>query len=274
ASIYALLRTAIKKSLGIYNVAPSLDFEQNPEWSFTSAPKNAPIVEPRINISPSYNPFEKNQGRPAHVEKISLNELYASSRKDVLTPDLFDSPSSTTEERSLLRLSNGRWILERENSIWFLDPYRIHQTVLYETHLKNFKGNALSQQLLFPLERPVYEMEKEKLDSIQTSLFAQGLDMDIEEDIVTITAIPSDIPQEKVLELIDDLLSELSEHSEEEFSVFFSRSVSKVSARKRNEFIQSSQFFPIWENFESLGFPEFNPFGKRNYTTTPIPDFD
>jgi DNA mismatch repair protein MutL len=268
------LRTAIKKSLGIYNVVPSLDFEQNPEWSFSPASKGIPVTEPKVNINPAYNPFEKNQNRPAHAEKVSLNELYASSRQDTLTPDLFDSPSLMTKEQSLLRLSNGRWIIEKDHNLWLLDPYRIHQTVLYENHLENFRGNALSQQLLFPLERPVYDLEKEKLDSIKTSLFAQGFDMDIEEDIVVITAIPSDIPQEKVLELIDNLLSELSEHSEEEFSVFFSRSVSKVSARKRNEFIQSSQLLPVWENFELLGLPRFNPFGKKNYEIINIPDLD
>ena len=132
----------------------------------------------------------------------------------------------------------------------------------------------LSQQLLFPLERPVYEMEKEKLDSIKSQLFAQGFDMDIAEDLVVISAIPSDIPQEKILDLIDELLSELSEHSEEEFSVFFSKSASKVSAKKRSEFVQVFQFQPILEKFETLGMPIFNPFGKKNYEIIPIPNFD
>ncbi len=273
-AIYALLRTTIKKSLGVYNIAPSLDFEQNPDWSFSPVRKDSPIVEPKIKINPAYNPFEQGPNKPYQAEKISLNEIYASSRQDNLTSDLFDMPSFSTEEQSLLRLSNGRWIVERENNIWFLDPYRIHQTVLYENHLKNSQGNVLSQQLLFPLERPVYEMEKEKLDSIKTDLFAQGFDMDIEEDLLTISAIPSDIPQEKVLDLIDDLLSELSEHSEKEFTIFFSKSVSRVSAKKRNEFIQASQFHPVWESFETLGFPKFNPFGKKNYEILTIPDFN
>ncbi len=273
-SIYALLRTAVKKSLGVYNIAPSLDFEQNPDWNFPPAQKNTPIIEPNIKINPSYNPFENKPDKPSHTDKISLSELYASARQDNLTSDLFDLPSPSIEEQYLLRLNNGRWVMERENNLWLLDPYRIHQTVLYENYLKNSKGNALSQQLLFPLERPVYEMEKEKLDSIKTSLFAQGFDMDIEEDLLTITAIPSDIPQDKVIELIDDLLSELSEHSEEEFAVFFSKSVSKVSAKKRNEFIQASQLYPIWERFETLGFPKFSPFGKKNYETVNLPDFN
>lgn len=274
SSIYMLVRTTIKKSLGVYNLAPSLDFEQNPEWTFTPHTKNAPITEPKIKINPAYNPFEEKR-TISPKEKINLQELYASSRKDTITSDLFDMPDSPAiEEQSLLRLSNGRWIVEKENSLWFLDPYRIHQTVLYENHVKNSKGNVLSQQLLFPLNRPVYEMEKEKLDSIKGSLFACGFDMDIESDLVTITAIPSDIPQEKVIDIIDDLLSELSDHSEEEFSTFFSKSVSKVSAKKRNEFIQSSQFYPIWKMFESLSCPKYNPFGKKNYEKSALIDFD
>lgn len=273
-SIYALLRTAIKKSLGVYNVVPSLDFDQNPDWSFSLNKKDTPIVEPKININTSYNPFDTKLGKPSRAEKINLNELYASSRQEILTSEMFDNPSETITESSLLRLSNGRWITEKDSNVWILDPYRIHQTVLYENHMKNSKGNVLSQQLLFPIERPVYDLEKEKLDSIKTALFAEGLDMEIEEDLLTITAIPSDVMQEKIIELIDYLLNELSEHSEEEFSIFFSKTISKVSARKRNEFIQPSHFLPIWENFITLGCPKFNPFGKRNYEILPMPNFD
>lgn len=274
ASIYALLRTAIKKSLGVYNVVPSLDFDQNPDWSFSLNKKDTPVVEPKININSSYNPFDTKTGKPSRAEKVNLNELYASSRQEILTSEMFDNPSETITESSLLRLSNGRWISEKDSNVWILDPYRIHQTVLYENHIKNSKGNVLSQQLLFPIERPVYDLEKEKLDSIKTALFAEGLDMEIEEDLLTITAIPSDVMQEKIIELIDYLLSELSEHSEEEFSIFFSKTISKVSARKRNEFIQPSHFLPIWENFITLGCPKFNPFGKRNYEILPMPNFD
>lgn len=274
ASIYALLRTAIKKSLGVYNVVPSLDFDQNPDWSFSLNKKDIPVVEPKININSSYNPFDTKPGKPSRAEKVNLHELYASSRQEILTSEMFDNPSETITESSLLRLSNGRWITEKDSNVWILDPYRIHQTVLYENHIKNSKGNVLSQQLLFPIERPVYDLEKEKLDSIKTALFAEGLDMEIEEDLLTITAIPSDVMQEKIIELIDYLLSELSEHSEEEFSIFFSKTISKVSARKRNEFIQPSHFLPIWENFITLGCPKFNPFGKRNYEILPMPNFD
>ena len=274
ASIYALLRTAIKKSLGVYNVVPSLDFDQNPDWSFSLNKKDTPVVEPKININSSYNPFDSTASKPSRAEKVNLHELYASSRQEILTSEMFDNPSETITESSLLRLSNGRWITEKDSNVWILDPYRIHQTVLYENHMKNSKGNVLSQQLLFPIERPVYDLEKEKLDSIKTALFAEGLDMEIEEDLLTITAIPSDVMQEKIIELIDYLLSELSEHSEEEFSIFFSKTISKVSARKRNEFIQPSHFLPIWENFITLGCPKFNPFGKRNYEILPMPNFD
>lgn len=274
ASIYALLRTAIKKSLGVYNVVPSLDFDQNPDWSFSLNKKDTPVVEPKININSSYNPFDSTASKPSRAEKVNLHELYTSSRQEILTSEMFDNPSETITESSLLRLSNGRWITEKDSNVWILDPYRIHQTVLYENHIKNSKGNVLSQQLLFPIERPVYDLEKEKLDSIKTALFAEGLDMEIEEDLLTITAIPSDVMQEKIIELIDYLLSELSEHSEEEFSIFFSKTISKVSARKRNEFIQPSHFLPIWENFITLGCPKFNPFGKRNYEILPMPNFD
>ncbi|TWP28715.1 DNA mismatch repair endonuclease MutL [Apibacter muscae] len=273
SSIYALLRTAIKKSLGVYHVAPSLDFEQNQDWVFSIPKKDSPIEEPKIKINPAYNPFKENSKPFTKAEKLNVTEFYSSFRNDDITSDLFDAPSANNEE-NFLRLMNGRWMIEHKGQLWCIDPYRIHQTILYNKYIKSIKNHALSQQLLFPLERPVYDLEKEKLISIQSKLFAQGFDMQIEDDLLTITAIPSDILQEKVLDIIEELLYQLTEHSEEEFSVFFSKSVSKVSAKKRNEFIQSSQIRPIWEEFKNLEMPYLNPLNKKNYEIISIPNFE
>ena len=50
----------MKRSLGAYNIAPSLDFAQ--ELSFDvdfSDKKTKPISQPTIKVDPTYNPFKK-----------------------------------------------------------------------------------------------------------------------------------------------------------------------------------------------------------------------
>src|SRR5690606_34350722 len=58
-AIYAVLRSAVKHSLGQFNIAPSLDFDQNPDWAFIpSRPQNKEIKTPEIRVNRNYNPFE------------------------------------------------------------------------------------------------------------------------------------------------------------------------------------------------------------------------
>lgn len=273
ASIFALLRSSIKKSLGVYNITPSLDFSLNPEWSFLPAQTKSEVKVPEIKVNPNFNPFERYSNQPKTQEKVNLQQLYETARKAEVTPEMFEIPSAINEN-SFLRLSDGRWITEYNGDILMIDPYRIHQTLIYDRQKKNFKGNSLSQQLLFSIERPMYGTDSVKLSSIQKEMFSLGFDWILAEDLLSITAIPSEIQQEKVLDLLDTLLEQLTDHSEEEFSEFFSKSVSKITAKKRNEFMLSSQVSVIFSEFEKLTLPRYNPFGKKNYIKLETQKFD
>src|SRR5690606_11961999 len=58
-AIYAILRSAVKRSLGRYNIAPTLDFNQ--ETSFSNMISDKPLEEiqvPTISFNPNFNPFE------------------------------------------------------------------------------------------------------------------------------------------------------------------------------------------------------------------------
>src|ERR1700744_858974 len=57
-TIYAIIRSAVKRSLGRYNITPSLDFDQENsiEHLITSKPLEQ-IVQPKISFNPDFNPF-------------------------------------------------------------------------------------------------------------------------------------------------------------------------------------------------------------------------
>src|ERR1700743_867697 len=57
-SIYAIIRSAVKRSLVMYNIAPSLDFEQDSGVSHLITQKPfEEIVAPTIAFNPNFNPF-------------------------------------------------------------------------------------------------------------------------------------------------------------------------------------------------------------------------
>ncbi len=65
-SIYAIIRSAVKRSLGQYNITPSLDFDQETGFANMIRPKPLDqITPPSVTFDPSFNPFlnEGNGGR-------------------------------------------------------------------------------------------------------------------------------------------------------------------------------------------------------------------
>ena len=59
-SIYDILRSTVKRSLGKYNIAPSIDFNTEPSFEI---PINygKTITEPKIRVNSNYNPFENKK---------------------------------------------------------------------------------------------------------------------------------------------------------------------------------------------------------------------
>ena len=60
-SIYAIIHSAVKNSLGKYNIAPSLDFTQETSFNVPPLKEGQTIVQPTIKVNPGFNPFETNK---------------------------------------------------------------------------------------------------------------------------------------------------------------------------------------------------------------------
>lgn len=177
-AIYAILRSAVKRSLGRYNIAPSLDFNQ--ETSFSNLISAKPLDEiqaPTISFNPNFNPFEGGN-EPSSSSKTSRAESYSKGlEKTIGIPQNWDTLYQIAEQEDPIQLPllptetetdevfqlNGenkkvffqlhnRYILSQIHSGFMLiDQQAAHERILFEQykdHLENNKGS--SQQSLFP----------------------------------------------------------------------------------------------------------------------------
>ena len=71
-SIYAILRSTIKHSLGIFQVSPSLDFERDSSMDIPYSFKYKTPSNPTISVDSSFNPF-KNISSNSNSKEIKNN---------------------------------------------------------------------------------------------------------------------------------------------------------------------------------------------------------
>ena len=272
--IFALIRSTIKKSLGIYNVAPSLDFERNEKMDSFFSPK--PDVaksyhSPNIQVDRSYNPFaEATPSKINETAMVNLTEMY--NQEISASPskiNLFDDEDDDLEE-DLLRLPNGYWVFNKEDKTLLLDLGRIHQIVLSENRKSKPKSKN-SQSLLFSLEYHLNEIEKNKYRSIKKYLPDFGFDMVLAEDnVLRINAIPEDVKESQVIKFLENLFEILDYKTEEQFLESYENQWIKVNAKSKYDFLYKTEAEQLLKDFIQIGFPEYTPNGNRTFVEIPI----
>lgn len=287
--IYALIRSTIKRSLGIYNVAPSLDFDRSPDIDLlfsskqnTLSPSSQNKVTPSSqktvasslnNLKPSaitvardFNPFLEE--KPSEIEIQNFTEMYEvelpsePSKINLFDDDEFD--------QDLLRLPNGYWLYNQGDCTLMMDLGRMHRLVYSEQQRKAKKRNA-SQKLLFSLEYHMNEMEKAKYLSVAEFLPKQGFEMAVAyENVLRVDAIPEGLKESQALKFLENLFDQLDFKTEEEFIALYENQWNKLHSKSRFDFISKEDAEQLIKDFSALGFPEYLPDGKRCYIELPL----
>ena len=272
--IFALIRSTIKKSLGIYNVAPSLDFDRNEQMDSFFPPKPDAARSynaSSINVDRNYNPFaEATPSKINDTAMVNFTEMYQQNiSAEPSKINLFDDEDDYLDE-DLLRLPNGYWIFNKEDKTLLLDLGRIHQIVLAENRKEKTKSRK-SQSLLFSLEYHLNEIEKNKYRSIKKYLPDLGFDMVLAEDnVLRINAVPEDLKESQVIKFLENLFEILEYKTEEEFLESYNNQWIRVNAKSKYDFLYKPEVEELLKDFIKLGFPEYTPTRNRTFLEIPV----
>ncbi len=233
-ALYAILRSAVKHSLGQFNVAPALDFDRDATMDTPYSYQTKNPSTPKIEVDSNFNPFVETVGKGSsgkmhtHYKKadtasweslyvgvqsksvgtpIDFNEIEVES--DEVTGSLFEQKSKD-DQSTTYQLHNKYLVSKIKSGMLIIDQNRAHQRVLYEKLLEQMtlKG-GISQQLLFPLSLDFSTSDVALIQSVKENLENTGFIFSkIEDDTVEITGIPFNISESQVRLIIDQLLSD------------------------------------------------------------------
>ncbi|MCU7614589.1 DNA mismatch repair endonuclease MutL [Chryseobacterium sp. GMJ5] len=274
--IFALIRSTIKRSLGIYNIAPSLDFERDPQLdeimqkSFPSKGNTTSMKMPEITVDRNYNPFSEER----EVTKTEIHNLTEMYHQNISAePSKINLFEDEDFDEDLMRLPNGYWLFNKGDRTLMLDLGRMHRLLVAENNKNTKKGNT-SHALLFSLEYHMNEIERNKYKSIKKYLPELGFDMKIaHENVLRIDTIPEGLKETQVMKFLENLFDILEYKTEEEFMQYYHNQWAKIQSKSRFDFIYKHDAEQLIKDFTALGFPEFLPSGKRCFYEVPFNDF-
>ena len=176
-ALYAILRSAVKHSLGQFNVAPVLDFDRDANLDTPYEYKNKESEFPTIQIDANFNHFESNEVIKKTPKSLSFqsyksknndsnwDNLYLGLKQDAhevrshsfenheITGSLFNDREIEETSSRTYQIHKKYIVSSIKSGMLVINQSRAHQRILYEQFLTNITVNkASSQQLLFPLE--------------------------------------------------------------------------------------------------------------------------
>ena len=268
--IFALVRSTIKRSLGIYNVSPSLDFDRDSGMDafLNQKSTSGSFKVPEIVVDRDYNPFREETVSAG--EKVAMTEMYQQNiQAEPSKINLFEEEDF---DEDLMRLPNGYWLFNKNGKTLMLDLGRMHRLVVSERNSKKKLTNE-KHTLLFSLEYHMNEIEKNKFRSIKKYLPELGFEMVIANDnVLRIDAVPQGLKETQVMKFLENLFEILEYRTEDEFLGFYNNQWNKIQSKSRFDFLYKMDAELVIKDFTALGFPEFLPSGKRCFIEIPLDD--
>jgi DNA mismatch repair protein MutL len=255
-SLYAILRSAIKHSLGIFQVMPTLDFDQNSSLNVPYDFKNKAAVVPPIEVDSNFNPFKTSNPSYSKPKESQWEGLYSGlneleSRSDSNSQEPLIEVSETTR---VFQLFSKYIVCPLRTHMLVIDQSRAHQRVLYERFLNDITNKrGLSQQLLFPLEIELNPQQLEQYGHVEGALEMLGFQIVLAgQNKLNIKGAPEFCPSSKIEAVVESLLSD---HDEESSLAHFShadqvaKTMAKTLAIKYGEILEPREQQALLDDF-------------------------
>ena len=279
-SIYAILQAAIRKTLSLNHLIPSLDFDANVNFrnpSGTSGPS------PFSSFSGTNSPRPVQDAWKKLYEGLNDN-IEAFERGDVAEPSANLFPQATTTFQSkantwtadssshtnfqVIQILNKFLVVTLSGGMLLIDQKKAYQRILFDQFSENLvKKNGVSQQLLFPQILRINPADTILVEEILTDVTDLGfrLTKDSEEKF-WIQGVPAGIGEEDGQNLLEGILEQIKneasdlgqKHSEKIARILANRAAIRYQAKK----LLSEEMSALVEQLFASTNPSYSPNGE------------
>lgn len=301
-TLYALLRSAVKHSLGQFSIAPVLDFDRDSNLDTPYDYKNKAGKTPHIEVDRMYNPFQEESSSKTAIKAtfrkppaanweslyIDMESKGTKSPKDFSevqfeseeqTHTIFNDNAQSQNEHVTYQLHNKYIISAIKSGMLIIDQNKAHQRVLYEDFLKHITiKESVSQQLLFPVQVFLSPEEIMCIEQVKEDLEHTGFVFsNFNDDHIEISGIPVSVPVHDVSIILERLIADIqNEVPDTHFSGtdLLAKSMAKSLAIKTGQSLTVIEQEHLVNSLFGCKEPNMSPTNKPTFITLSMDDLD
>jgi len=266
-SVYAIVRAAVKRSLGQFSVIPVLDFERESNFDLPHAMRNAPVSQPQIKINPDYNPFRK----PNAEGWQQLYEVTKSADVLIQQPEVLPQPTSLGFEEqntvSVTQLYNRYLLTKLKSGFVLIDQQAAHERVLFDYYMSALQKNAVAvQQKLFPVTLETTAADADLINDLLEDFKLLGFHITaFGLQTFVVNGTPTGITEGQEKEIIDSLLEQYKNNQDEFHDKrleILARIMAKKTSIKAGQKLEEQEMKHLLNELFSSGKPSMSIDGK------------
>ena len=258
-NLYSIINSLVKHCLGIYQVSPVLDFDKDPSMDISYDQVKSQPTNPTIEINSEFNPFKVFNGE--EVSKI-IND-------DMATPNELNFEDDNNQTLKIFQILNKFIVSTNKSSLIIINQNLAHRRILYESFLKSiFENSENSQKLVFPIELSLTKKQLLLYNKIIDEFKSIGFEISLKNELMLIESIPFGIEKNNVEEVIENILNEEFNVSND-FSTadFFAKRLSKITSIKSGQKLNIDEQEYIVNHLFSCKEPNLSPDNKQIFIT-------
>ena len=282
--VYAILHSAVRKSIGQNNLAPLLDFDVTPELGIDFGEvsrMDRPVVEPKVDFNPSFNPF-KSSPQTRHSSSGNWRIMYENN--DTVASNInkisnFDEvPTTIVENKNLyLQLQQSYIVTTVKSGLLIVDQNLAHKRVLYEKYLKEIENSTeASQQELFPQHITLNQNDASLLKEIYPDLEKIGFRIQqMSANTFVINGTPADSKNKDSVALVEKILESYKTNLVDlklDKKLNIARTLASQLAIKSGQSMTPTEMQDLIDRLFACAVSEVSPDGKKIYTILNVND--
>jgi DNA mismatch repair protein MutL len=246
-SVYAILRSAVRKAIGSFTLSPRLDFDYKQAFDIP-LPLNREIKAPEIVVNPDYNPFSNPRPGNNDLNTIGQNrwEMLAGLSTETSGLKQESIPGLAVPANTKPWLLHNAFICSQVKSgLMMIDVTGARERIAFERFMQKKNAKSAAQRLLFPVTKEFNAPEYQILEHVWQELQELGFEIEtFGQRTIIIQAVPVELSQMEPGTLIDELIQAFTE-SFQELKLNKRESVAKqlarAAARKKEHFSNEEQ---------------------------------
>lgn len=284
-AVYAILRTALRKSLNQYHIAPALSFEREDSvMPFLDRQSND---EERMKMNTGSH-FMQGGGSGTLQQRMKpgqWEQLYdVLNKKQEETPKENEEEAVPDEDEHKLRSQpyqlHAKYIISPIRSgLMLINQQLAHERVLYEKYLQALEQNkSASQQSLFPevveLQQGDLQVMKEIMEDIRTL----GFNIEIfGKNAVLVNGFPADLKMQETEKVLEQIIEDYRKNLKVE-KLSKRENLARVMARnaalKPGSLLGQEEMRLLIDQLFACIMPYYSPGGKPTFITISSQELD